>query len=334
MADRIITVTGEPTTFGRSAHLEFKPAHEIPAEDPATSWLIQDIWAAQGVGIIGGPPKAMKSWLTTDAAISVASGTAFLGRFETKESGPVMMISMEGTPGLLRHRLDGVAQARGLTLDSLPIQILMTAVLHLDDGHGFLALENAVRAEKPKLLVLDPFVRVFRGNEDDAGSVAPVLGLLRKLQREYGTAIMVVHHSRKSATTTTGQSLRGSGDLHAWGDSNLYLSKEDGGSRVTIEHRATESEQGFRFTVRDRSLVIVDAPAEAACGAPVGTLADRVIALLGSGALGLTDIQTQVKVRRESVAEVVRELEGRGLIEEVRRKWRLKEANEVPDQDG
>jgi hypothetical protein len=52
---------------------------------------------------------------------------------------------------------------------------------------------------------------------------------LRALQRECRVAIALVHHVRKNGSPRgqDGQSLRGSGDLHAWGDSNLYLRRRE-----------------------------------------------------------------------------------------------------------
>ncbi|MBU0755895.1 MAG: helicase RepA family protein, partial [Planctomycetes bacterium] len=54
--------------------------------------------------------------------------------------------------------------------------------------------------------------------------------------------VLLVHHVRKgSATKRPGQALRGSGDLHGWGDSNLYLRRNGGGLLLSIEHRAAPS---------------------------------------------------------------------------------------------
>jgi len=75
---------------------------------------------------------------------------------------------------------------------------------------------------RPKLLVLDPFVRLHRIDENLSGEVAPLLAYLRELQRRFHVA--VVHHARKGgAKLRAGQALRGSSEFHAWGDSNLYL---------------------------------------------------------------------------------------------------------------
>ena len=91
---------------------------------------------------------------------------------------------------------------------------------------------------RPRLVVLDPLVRLHGVDENAVADIAPLLGFLRDLQRRFDTAILLVHHSRKSGATRSGQALRGSSELHAWGDSNLYLRRRDTQIVMTVEHRA------------------------------------------------------------------------------------------------
>ena len=58
------------------------------------------------------------------------------------------------------------------------------------------------------------------------------------MQRRSGAAVLLVHHARKSSASRPGQALRGSSELHAWGDSNLYLRRRDAKIVMTVEHRA------------------------------------------------------------------------------------------------
>jgi hypothetical protein len=55
--------------------------------------------------------------------------------------------------------------------------------------------------------------------------VAELLAYFRLLQRRLDLSVILVHHTRKNAPggVAAGQGLRGSSDLHAFGDSNLYL---------------------------------------------------------------------------------------------------------------
>jgi len=92
---------------------------------------------------------------------------------------------------------------------------------------------------QPKLLILDPFVRLHRIDENASGEVAPLLAYLRELQRRHNLAVLVVHHAKKGAgNVRAGQALRGSSEFHAWGDSNLYLRRDGDTLTLAVEHRA------------------------------------------------------------------------------------------------
>ena len=44
---------------------------ELPREDHAPRWLVEQLWGASSVGLIGGPPKCSKTWLGLDLALSL-----------------------------------------------------------------------------------------------------------------------------------------------------------------------------------------------------------------------------------------------------------------------
>jgi hypothetical protein len=105
---------------------------------------------------------------------------------------------------------------------------------------------------RPRLVVLDPFVRLHRIDENAAAEVAPLLAYLRELQRSLGCAVVLVHHARKGGHARAGQALRGSSELHAWGDSNLYLRRDGERLLLSIEHRAAASSSGIELALGDR----------------------------------------------------------------------------------
>ena len=88
--------------------------------------------------------------------------------------------------------------------------------------------------------MLDPLVRLHGIDENRAGEVAELLAYFRSLQRELGLSVLLVHHTRKNAGdgVAAGQGLRGSGDIHAFGDSNLYLRRTEQHLILSSEHRS------------------------------------------------------------------------------------------------
>ncbi|MEI2613615.1 MAG: AAA family ATPase [Methylotenera sp.] len=117
-----------------------------------------------------------------------------------------------------------------------------------DDRARLLAEVERLR---PRLVVLDPFVRLHRIDENTASEVAPLLAYLRELQRTLGCAVALVHHARKGGHARAGQALRGSSELHAWGDSNLYLRRDGERLLLSIEHRAAASSSGLELELAE-----------------------------------------------------------------------------------
>lgn len=214
---------------------------QIESSANGPGWLVESLWLDQAVGVLGGEPKCCKSFLALDLAVSVASGAPCLRQFPPHVTGPVLLFAAEDALPVVRQRLSGIAAAAGVSFDTLDIHVITVPVLRLDRPSDCDRLRRTVDALRPRLLVLDPFVRLHRIDENAAAEVAPLLDFLRQLQRGLGTAVVLVHHARKSAAARPGQALRGSSELHAWGDSNLYLRRSKDSLSLSVEHRAASS---------------------------------------------------------------------------------------------
>jgi hypothetical protein len=208
----------------------------------------------------GGEPKCCKSFLALDLAVAVAAGTPCLRRFTVTRPGRVLLYPAEDALHVVRRRLEGICAAAGVGLAELDVQVITAPGLRLDLEADRARLDETVARLKPRLLVLDPFVRLHRIDENVSGEVAPLLAFLRDLQRRHAIAVAVVHHARKGAgAIRAGQALRGSSEFHAWGDSNLYL-RRDADDRIvlTVEHRAAAAMPGvtLELTQRDDALAL------------------------------------------------------------------------------
>ena len=209
-------------------------------------WLVEDLWGEGAVGLCGGEPKSYKTFMALDLAVAVASGRPCLGRFAVPRPGPVVLFAAEDAPPIVKRRLTGITTSRGVALKDCDLHVITAERLRLDADEDVDALDATIAMLKPRLLVLDPFVRLHRIDENSSAEVAKVLDRLRVMQRRHGVAILVVHHARKGGSSVrAGQALRGSSEFHAWLDSLLYLrrtGKDD--VKLTVEHRAARSEPG------------------------------------------------------------------------------------------
>ena len=217
-------------------------ACELADRADQPQWLIDELWADQAVGILGGEPKCCKSFLALDIAVSVASGTPCLRRFPVRRTGPVLIFPAEDALGVVHQRIEGICNAADILIEALPLFVITAPRLLLDLPQDREHLRETVAAIRPVLLVLDPFIRLHRADENASREISPLLGYLRELQREFQTAVLLVHHVRKgSSKDRPGQALRGSSDMHGWGDSNLYLRRNHRHLLLVVEHRAAPS---------------------------------------------------------------------------------------------
>ncbi len=282
-------------------------------------WLIEELWADQAVGILGGEPKCCKSFLALDIAVSVASGTPCLRQFRVRRTGPVLLFPAEDSLGMVRERLAGICQAAGTTLEQLPLYVITAPRLLLDVQHDQQRLRSTVEAIRPALLVLDPFIRLHSSDENASKEVAPLLGYLRELQREFATAVLLVHHARKgSGNGRPGQALRGSSDLHGWGDSNLYMRRKAQDLSLSVEQRAAPSrnhiplalvqkQDALALAVVDHG--VVDEPREV-------SVQERVIETLKASGVPLSTQQLRklCRMRTATLCDTLAALSQQGLI--------------------
>ena len=300
--------------------LPFRPAHALAVVPEERRWLIDGLWAAQAVGIVGGEPKCCKSFLALDMAVAVAAGVPCLGRFQPVAQGRVLLFAAEDALHIVRRRLEGIALAAGTSLDALDVQVITTPVLRLDLPQDRERLAQTVEHLRPRLLILDPFVRLHRIDENISGEVAPLLAYLRELQRRLAVAVVLVHHARKGASKArAGQALRGSSEFHAWGDSNLYLRRTGDDLVLTVEHRAAQSFGGIHVALRNDgtalALRVIDAPA--APTVPVASSAiEKIEQMLTETTtpLSLPALRSACRVRNTSACQALATLTAEGRV--------------------
>ncbi|MCP3885277.1 MAG: AAA family ATPase, partial [Propionibacteriaceae bacterium] len=173
-----------------------------------------------------------------DMAVSVASATDCLGRFPVDCPGRTLIYMAEDNLATVRARIRTICNHRNIDISSLNLHVITAAYMRLDLKDDQLRLVNTIATYQPKMLLLDPLVRLHRLDESSASDISGLLGYLRELQRGFDLAIVLVHHAGKKHHAHPGQALRGSSDLHAFGDSNLYLDRNNDRIKLTIEHRS------------------------------------------------------------------------------------------------
>ena len=302
-------------------------AKDLVSQPEQQSWLIDSLWGHAAVGIVGGAPKCCKSWLGLDMAVSVASQTPCLGKFQVPARGKVLIFPAEDAAHNVRARIEAICAHRSLDIGDLDLYVITAATMRLDLAEDQQMLTKTVDRLRPKLLILDPLVRLHRLDENSASDISCLLGFLRGLQRSFATAIVLVHHAGKKHRAQSGQALRGSSDLHAFGDSNAYLARRKNNLVLTLEHRAAKPPDPIKLRLvsnPDGSATHLE-PALCHENNAAISLHDRVLFLLqnnnNKSPLPRTSLRKQLKVNNQRLGTALVDLEKQGLATRSAKGW-------------
>ena len=300
-------------------------ADKLEIQLPEQLWLIESIWAQCAVGIIGGAPKCCKSWFGLDMAVSVASGTHCLERFAVKQVGPVLVFLAEDAVPAVRARIQALCTQRNFDIQRLNLYVITASTLRLDLAADQQRLNATLAYLNPRFLLLDPLVRLHRLDENSAADISKLLGFIREMQRTYHTAIALVHHASKKHRAQPGQALRGSSDLHAFGDSNAYLARRKKRIIFSVEHRSAKAMDPIEIELVSRpngSATHLEIVAGSGSNA-TASLAERTLLLLQNSKRPLTRtaIREHLKVNNQRLGDTLAQLDKRALVLKTSTGW-------------
>ena len=237
--------------YGTAELLGLLNAEEI-AVGGAPTWLVEGLLPAGCCAILAAEPRIGKTWLAQDLAISVSSGTPFLGR-KTQQRNVLYVPAEDALPDFAR-RMHDLRRARGLPIGdgagSWGVQVTSQRV-RIDLAAHRAALTAALLSRSCGLLVLDPLALLHSADENDAGAMLGVLAEVRQLSRATGACVLIVHHMRKPSQSDGGRRahrVRGSNAVHGWCDVLLCLEQRREGLRLDVEARGFEAPEACVLT--------------------------------------------------------------------------------------
>jgi len=182
-----------------------KPAREL-------EWLIKNVMTRGECSIWFGPPSCGKSFLITDAALSIARGVSWFGM----RVRPGLVVYQAGEGGLgLKRRLRAYRQHHKLKYgDDIPFVLLPSRIDIFSSDADVDKLITEIKAwaafyDAPlELVVLDTLSAASPGaNENASEDMTKVLGRAHKIAIETGAHVAIVHHTPKAGGTPRGHSL-------------------------------------------------------------------------------------------------------------------------------
>ena len=148
-----------------------------------------------GLGVLYSPPKYGKSFFVLDMAISVATGTSFLG-LETNKCG-TLYISLEDYDGALKERMKPII----LNREDVGSFYHVHDALSLADGLTEQLDAYLQKYPDIRLIIIDTFVKIrgtAKKNESAYDHDYKELSVLKDWVKSREVAIFLVHHTRKT----------------------------------------------------------------------------------------------------------------------------------------
>jgi hypothetical protein len=195
---------------------------QLPAPKP----IIDGILYLDTINALFGKPGVGKSFVSTDWALSAATGTWWLGHEVT--ACPVIYVAAEGSAGL-GQRKRAWEEARNVRVDGAPIVWLPLAVNLLDpewiEGLALYAKELGAR-----LVIIDTASRSMPGGDEGARDMNRFVEAMDQIRHASGACVLAVHHDTKAGDGT----LRGHSSLE--GAVNTTIMATADGRSITLKN--------------------------------------------------------------------------------------------------
>ena len=189
--------------------------HFINTIPDKIDWWLDGVIQKGANGFVVGEPGASKSFVVEDLALSLALGVPWLGRLVT-EPVKVGLCAREDNPALTSWRLKHLFMGKQGAFDANLFERNLwvnsrqqTAQLLLNDESQVQQLISAIQQQELQIIFLDVFSVLHTCDEDKAKEMAPVLENCRRIQREAGCCVGLVHHFNKRDDGSVTKRMRG-----------------------------------------------------------------------------------------------------------------------------
>jgi hypothetical protein len=229
------------------------PARKVnPALLPRREWVYGTTYIRKYVSVTASAGGIGKTSLATVEGLAIATGRDLLGENVRRPSN-VWIVNLEDPLEEMQLRLAAAMQHYGVDHDDIDGKLFMDAedtmkmVMAAEGRDGLIQNEalldfmvGRIRELDIGVVIIDPFVSTHLVNENSNASIQAVVAMFRKLARDTGAAVHLIHHVRKgNGDDATIDSVRGAGSLIGAARSARVINKvtEEDAMRLGIDER-------------------------------------------------------------------------------------------------
>lgn len=216
---------------------------------PPIKWAVENL-IPEGLTVLAGAPKVGKSWFCLGLGIGIASGSTVFGKIPV-EQGRVLYLALEDGQRRIQERLKKLNSGLVPDLQNLAI---VTKIEPDEPIHQ--AIEEDLQDNpNTRLVIVDVYARVKKqSSNQNANSYAEDYKDAEKWKQiadQYGTAILLVHHTRKQGAEDFINAVSGTNGLTGASDTILHFGRARNSSDATLEITSRDAPENRFAFVKD-----------------------------------------------------------------------------------
>ena len=187
--------------------------------------LVNRIVYDKSITLISGPAKIGKTFWVMQLMAALATGRPFLDKFGVETPGT----SLHFTAELPKDHYDERWLKHFEALySSAQENIAFCSEKAISIHNDYEAIVELIALRKPRLVIIDPWVRYNEADENDSTEMRNALLHLDRLIERFGVSFVIVHHSKKRSPEGLQDemdAIRGSSVLRSYPNVNILLSR-------------------------------------------------------------------------------------------------------------
>lgn len=228
----------------RMTDLDFK--QEVKRE-----YLVSPIIPNEGLGILAGRPKSMKSFFTLDLGYKIQNGTNDKNRFLSQgqeKQGDVLLLALEDCKDSMAQRIQSMKN----TNLKHPTTFVGHECPQLDKGFEESLSLWCEKVSDPRLVIIDTFQKIKPLSAQGQGKANAYeidyyyLSKLKDLAHKHKIFILYVHHLSQASREYSWDRIMGSTGHQGVPDAMYMLEREEVGIKATLKGRGRNF-QDFSF---------------------------------------------------------------------------------------
>jgi RecA-family ATPase len=215
------------------------------ATKKAIPFIVPGFFGYNTINVIAGLQESRKSWLLLDLAVSLSTGTPWLGKWPCARLKTIIL-DQERPAEEMQRRLDALVAGRGLTDDDVEGFLIPKAGLEppfkLNLDPSFQAFERMIDEVRPEVVIMDSLKTIQTGDINSTTDMQRTFERLKGLRLKYKTAFVILHHENKGTYAAirdkhivTAENIEGSGVINQVPE-GLFVARNFDGESTMLHH--------------------------------------------------------------------------------------------------